>query len=203
MKHKSNHKPHKAKKHHKKGGKRKGLSGVAAVKQAAKKGMTEMATPAGVLVGLVAASVASNLLDKVKYLETDPAVTTFQAKSLLKPLILAGAGTGLILVTHKKSGAMAKLAYGAGFGLVGGGVFVGAKVVLKKSLVSGLGAPEEGKAALEATYYRNQAEDMAKMIEAGKFKPELPALKGHEGEDRLNGENVMTDMDWQNSDVIL
>lgn len=212
MKHKSNHKPHTAKKHHKKGAKRKGLSGVAKVKAASKKGMAEMATPAGVLVGLVAASVASNLMDKVPFLAPDATKEGFQVKSIIKPLALAAIGAGTAYMTHGKSGGASKFANGVGYGLVGGAVFITGKVVLKKSLVSGLGSADDGTAKLEATYYKERAEDMAKMLEKAKFTPELPAIEGAPVEEHVEspelhgGENVYNpsqDLDVESMDTVV
>ncbi len=168
MKHKST-KPHKSGAKKKKGG----LKGAEKLK-AAKKGVAEqIAKPSGVLVGLVAASLASNLLDKIPFL-APPAVDdgTFSIKKIVKPIILVAAGTATAIFTHKKTGAAMQFVNGLGYGIAGGGLLSGVKAVTGKSLVSGLGAVD-GKAALEANYYKEQANDMAKMLEEKKFNPEL------------------------------
>lgn len=175
----------KSTKPHKKGAKKRkaGLKGAAKLK-AATKGLTEqIAKPSGVLVGLVVSSVANNLLEKVPFLQglgegETPAADgeKFNAKKLIKPLILAVVGAGTVALTHKKAGAAMQFANGLGYGIIGGGALSAVKAVTGKSLVSGLGdaGVELEKKALEANYYKHQALDMAKMIAEKQFTPELP-----------------------------
>lgn len=173
MSKKKSTKPHKAgAKKRKKGG----LKGAAKLK-AATKGMAEqIAKPAGVLAGLVLSSVGSKILDKVPFLA--PSATDdgkMSIKKFAKPAILLVAGGTIAFLTNKKPGAAMQFANGVGYGIAGGGVLSAVKVVTGKSLVAGLGEPSNEKAALEATYYKEQASDMAKMLEEQKFQPQLNA----------------------------
>ena len=146
--------------------------------KAAKKGLTEqIAKPAGVLGGLVAASIAINLMEKIPFLQTpeDDGTGKFSIKKIVKPLILVGIGATAVVFTRKKTGVVMQFANGLGYGVAGGGLIAGVKAVTGKSLVGGLGTvgASNGKAVLEANYYKHQAHDMAKMLEENKFNPNL------------------------------
>ncbi len=190
----------KSTKPHKSGKKKKGgLTGAAKLKAATKGAAGQMAKPAGVLAGLVLASVASNLLDKVPFLQApaDDGTGKFNIKKIAKPAILVVIGTATAVLTNKKTGVVMQFANGVGYGIAGGGVLSGVKAVTGKSLVSGLGDAGNGKAVLEANYYKEQANDMAKMLEEKKFIPRLPS-----GTDGLGKEWGST-MDAEKSDLIL
>ncbi|GEM_PF-4017442 len=166
----------KSTKPHKEGPKKKkaGLKGAEKLK-AAKKGLTEsIAKPSGVLVGLVLGSVASNLLDKIPFLQA-PAEDDgkFSVKKIVKPLILVAVGTATVVLTNKKTGAAMQFVSGLGFGIAGGGVLSGIKAVTGKSLTSGLGEAGANRKVLEATYYKEQLNDMAKQLEEKKFESNL------------------------------
>lgn len=154
-----------------------GLKGAEKLK-AAKKGLTEqIAKPSGVLGGLVAASIAINLMEKIPFLKTpeDDGSGKFSIKKVVKPLILIAVGGAAVALTHKKTGVAMQFANGLGYGVAGGGLIAGVKAVTGKSLVSGLGTvgASNSKAVLEANYYKHQANDMAKMLEENKFNPNL------------------------------
>lgn len=202
MKTKKSTKPRKA------GSKRKkaGLKGAAKLKTA-KKGLTEsIAKPSGVLVGLVLGSVASNLLDKIPFLappaaeeETVEGPGKFSVKKIIKPLILIGIGSATVLLTNKKAGAAMQFATGLGFGIAGGGVLSAVKAVTGKSLTSGLGEVGANRRALEATYLKEQVNDMAKMLEEKKFESNLE----DSGEDVGRPEEWGSTMDAENSGMIM
>ena len=168
-------KPHKAKS--KKG---KGLKGAGAEKlKAAKKGMgEEVAKPIGFIVGLAGASFVGNLIDKVPFLAPKEGEEPGMLKKLAKPVLLAGVGAVGVYLTHGKKEAGLQFANGVSWGFVGGGAFSGVKVFLKKDPFGGLGkSPVENKVALEAKYYKDQAAEMAKLLESNKFTPELPKIE--------------------------
>lgn len=170
MKAKKSTKPRKsgAKKH------KKGLRGAEKLKSAAKGMAEQIAKPAGVLVGLVVASVGSTLLDKVPFLA--PAATDdgkLSIKKLAKPLIMVALGGTTVALTYKKTGAAMQFVNGLGYGIAGGGVLSGVKVVTGKSLTEGLGDAGNDKAVLVANYFKSQAEDLAKMLEEKNFTPQL------------------------------
>ena len=196
MAHKKSTKPHKKGSKKKKGS----LKGTAALK-ASKKGVIDsLAKPSGVLVGFVLGSVASNLLEKVPFLAT-PAEDDgkFSIKKTIKPVILLGVGSATAILTHKKSGAAMQFVSGIGFGLAGAGVVSGVKAVTGKSLVSGLGEPGANAKALEATYYKEQANDLAKQLEEGKFRPNLD----EEGTDGVGKTEWGTTMNADESGMVM
>lgn len=199
-------KPKKSTKPRKAGSKKKkaGLKGAAKLK-AATKGLTEsIAKPSGVLVGLVLGSVASNLLDKIPFL-APPAEGTeddgkFNVKKIVKPLILLVVGAGTVVLTHSKKGAAMQFVNGLGYGVAGGGVLSGIKAVTGKSLTSGLGEAGANRKVLEATYLKEQLNDMAKQLEEHKFESNL--------EDKANTDSVGrtdwgTQMIAENSDMVM
>lgn len=199
MKTKESTKPRKA------GSKKKkaGLKGAAKLK-AATKGLTEssIAKPSGVLVGLVLGSVASNLLDKIPFL-APPAEGTeddgkFKVKKIVKPLILLAVGAGTVVLTHNKKDAAMQFANGLGFGIAGGGVLSGIKAVTGKSLTSGLGEAGANRKVLEATYYKEQLNDMAKQLEERNFEPNL-----EENTDDVGRTDWGTSMIAENSDMVM
>ena len=172
-------KPHTAKKHHhKKGGKKGGLKGTEELKKAKKGSMQAMAKPFGTIAGLFLSSLAGNGIDKIKFLAPDPAVTTFQVKSIIKPAMLLLAGAGTVFGTHGKNTPTMEFVNGLGWGFITGGTFNVVKVVLKKDPFSGLGKSDEAlQAANDSEYYKQQMNEMAKVLEQNKFKVELPRLQ--------------------------
>lgn len=183
-----------------------GLKGAEKLK-AAKKGLTEqIAKPSGVLGGLVAASIAINLMEKIPFLQTpaDDGTGKFSIKKIVKPLILVAVGGTAVALTHKKNGVAMQFANGLGYGVAGGGLIAGVKAVTGKSLVDGLGSvgASNSKAVLEANYYKHQAHDMAKMLEENKFNPNLNSAERHidyqmKGtEEKKSAEEMGSPKDW-------
>ncbi|OFY84132.1 MAG: hypothetical protein A3F72_19835 [Bacteroidetes bacterium RIFCSPLOWO2_12_FULL_35_15] len=177
-----------------------GLKGAEKLK-AAKKGLTEqIAKPSGVLGGLVAASIAINLMEKIPFLQTpeDDGTGKFSIKKIVKPIILVAVGATAVAFTHKKTGIAMQFANGLGYGVAGGGLIAGVKAVTGKSLVDGLGRVDmrNGRAVLEANYYKHQAHDMAKMLEENKFNPNLNSAERHieyqpKSREEMNGSEEM------------
>jgi len=191
--------PHKAKS--KKG---KGLKGAGAEKlKAAKKGMgEEVAKPIGFIVGLAGASFVGNLIDKVPFLVPKEGAEKTIVQKLAKPIALAAVGGVTVYLTHGKKETAQQFANGAGWGFVAGGTFSGAKAFMKSDPFKGLGqSPSENKAALEAKYYKEQAADMAKLLEQNKFQPELPAAS--EAANGMAGENVPSELKYENTSTIV
>lgn len=174
-------KPHTAKKTSKKKG-TKGLKGVAKV-AAAKKGMGEVAKPFGIIIGLAASSLAGHGIDKIKFLAPDPTNEGFQVKSLVKPALLLLAGAGTVYGTHGKPTPTMQFVNGLGWGFITGGTFNIVKVVLKKDPFGGLGKSE----TTDSQYYKEQMNEMAKVLEANKFKVELPKLSSGEANEEMKG----------------
>ena len=183
-----------------------GLKGAEKLK-AAKKGLTEqIAKPSGVLGGLVAASIAINLMEKIPFLQTpaDDGTGKFSIKKVVKPLILVAVGGTAVALTRKKTGVAMQFVNGLGYGVAGGGLIAGVKAVTGKSLVDGLGnvGASNGKAVLEANYYKHQAHDMAKMLEENKFNPNLNSADRHidyqmkGAEERKSAEEMGSPKDW-------
>lgn len=197
----------KATKPHKAGKKETAVLKGAEQLKAAKKGLTgQIAKPSGVLVGLVVSSVASNLMDKIPFLKTSEEDDgKFSVKKIIKPLILVAVGTTTAIVTRKKTGVVMEFVNGLGYGVAGGGLLSGVKAATGKSLVSGLGNAGMGKSVLEASYYKHQANDMAKMLAEKKFTPNLPSSerqienqpKGTE--DKEGAEEMSSPKDWGDS----
>lgn len=197
-------KPHKTGKKSKKKGKKKGLG--AAKMAALKKGMGANVTkPIGVIVGLVAASGAGYLLDKVAILQPDPAKEGFQVKSLIKPVALLAIGATGVVLTHKKSAtAGGAFLNGMSWGFAAGGALSGVKTFLKKDPFAGLGKDSNtSKAQIEANYYKNEAADLAKLLEQNKFKAELPELPGAEMNGMGNANRFGSEFDFANNGAIL
>ncbi|MCE9537712.1 MAG: hypothetical protein K8R85_00620 [Bacteroidetes bacterium] len=175
-------KPHTDKKKPKKGSK--GLKGVAKV-AAAKKGMGEVVKPFGIIIGLAASSLAGHGIDKIKFLEPDPTNEGFQVKSLVKPALLLLAGAGTVFGTHGKPTPAMQFVNGLGWGFITGGTFNVVKVVLKKDPFGGLGKSETTET--DADYYKEQMNEMAKVLEQNKFKVELPKLSSAEESEEMKG----------------
>lgn len=177
-------KPHKTGKSKSK--KKKSKKGLGAAKMAAVKGMgAKVAKPIGAILGLVGASAIGWGLDKIPFLAPDEAATGFQVKKLVKPLVLIAIGGTGVALTHKKSGAGADLANGFSWGVVAGGVFTGVKSFTGKDVFMGLGKdPSAEKANLQVEYFKDKADDMAKILEKSRFQIELPEGQAQE---QMNG----------------
>lgn len=158
-----------------KGGK-KGLSGASKVEAAKKKsGESGMVKPLGVIAGLAVASGVGYVLDKVPFLQPDEEAEGFQVKSVIKPAALLAAGGAGIFLTHNKTGNAMAFANGVAWGVAGGGLFSGAKAVLKMDVFKGLGEdPAVKTKELTAEYYKDKAEDMAKLLEKSQHEINLP-----------------------------
>lgn len=188
--------PHKTKKHKK--GAKKGLKGVAKV-AAAKKGLGEVAKPFGIILGLAASSLAGHGIDKIKFLAPDPTNEKFQVKSLVKPAILLLAGAGTVYGTHGKATPTMQFVNGLGWGFITGGTFNVVKVVLKKDPFGGLGVTEQS----DANYYKEQMNEMAKVLEQNKFKVELPKLNPGSQEEMKGITSLEREAEMRDTSMIL
>lgn len=198
-------KPHKTKKSKSKKKSKKGLSGAA--KMAAVKGMgAKVAKPAGAILGLVAASGLGWAMDKVPFLVVDPAETGAKAtiKKLIKPFALVAIGGTTVFLTHKKTGPAMDFVNGLGWGIAGGGVFSGVKALTGKDVFTGLGRDASAqKASLQVQYFKDKADDMAKLLEKSRYDVEIPEYsKGNEG--AMNGgEGVKSEMNLLTMDTLV
>jgi hypothetical protein len=189
-------KPHKAKKRKK--GAAQSLKGVAKLAKA-KKGMEDVAKPFGIMLGLAAASLAGNGIDKIKFLAPDATNPKFQVKSLAKPALLLLAGAATVYGTHGKKTPSMEFVNGLGWGFVTGGTFNVAQVVLKKNPFAGLGASEE----TDSKYYKDQLNEMAKVLELNKFKVDLPALTEGKSESVTGVPSLEREIEMRNTNLIL
>jgi hypothetical protein len=94
----------------------------------------EAANPGMYFAGLLLSAFAGKAIDKVLPVAANPE-GKFQVKAIIKPLVLAAAGTGVAIVGKKKE----HLRY-LGYGIATGGVVCGVKVILKKDPFGGLGS---------------------------------------------------------------
>lgn len=97
----------------------------------AKAVLEELKTPGLIILGMVGGNMAGKLIDKA--LPIDETVTTFQAKSLVKPIVQITAGIGGAIFLKDKN---LKLIAG---GVAASGIASTVKVFLKKDILSGLG----------------------------------------------------------------
>ncbi|HEY0029149.1 MAG TPA: hypothetical protein VGC65_00210 [Bacteroidia bacterium] len=197
-------KPHKTKKSKSK--KSKSKKGLGATKMDAVKGMgAKVAKPVGAILGLVGASVIGWGLDKIPFLAPDPTTgeRSLVAK-VVKPLVLVGAGGAAVVLTHKKSGAGADLANGLGWGLVGGGVFAGVKAFTGTDVFTGLGQdPSAAKANLQVQYFKDKADDMAKILEKSRYEVEVPEYSSDDSSAINGGEGVKSEMNLLSMDTLV
>ncbi len=92
---------------------------------------------------------------------------------------------------------------GLSWGIAGGGAFSGVKSVLKVDLFKGLGAdPNAQKQALTVDYYKDRAEDMAKLLEKSRHEINLPEVEGEKVLELQGGENVTSEMEFDENNVM-
>ncbi len=169
--------PHKRRKKKSK----KGLHGAgeAKGKSGAKKNTgLELSKPLLVVGGLLAGNMIGKGIDKFIAVPAD--ATGFQIKALVKPIVQAGLGVGIILIARegtqdKDSIKTAKaLARTLGYGVTGAGIISGVKLV-KSDLFEGLGNDEVlGAKPVEAKYYREAKNEIMQMLQDNSFRPALP-----------------------------
>jgi hypothetical protein len=199
------HKKKHGKSKHRKGGKKRHRhSMLGSIKKAgAAIGSPEGTTASNALAalaGFAAANFGGRMLDKITLITPGPDETGVVAtlKRLVKPVLLLGGG---LAAAHygKKNAFVKHLGYGV---MIGGGVSL-VKAFTKAPIFDG-GLGNTG--AIEAKYYEDAKEQIAKMLSGVNFNPELPALNenksielGGLGEAR----NGMSLLDFQNMDSIV
>lgn len=169
--------PHKRRKKKSK----KGLHGAEETKgkSAAKKNTgLELSKPLLVVGGLLAGNLIGKGIDKFIAVPAD--ATGFQIKTLVKPLVQAGLGVGIILVAREgtqdkdSTKTIKALARSLGYGVAGSGIISGVKLV-KSDLFEGLGNDEVlGAKPVEAKYYREAKNEIMQMLQDNSFRPALP-----------------------------
>lgn len=201
----SHHKRHKKKKS------KKGLHGTgeAKGKPGAKKTGTglELSKPLLVVGGLLAGNLIGKGIDKFIAVPAD--ATGFQIKALVKPLVQAGLGVGVILLAREgtqdkdSTKTIKALARSLGYGVAGAGVISGVKLV-KSDLFSGLGNDDSqvlGAKPIEAKYYREAKNEIMQMLQDNSFKPALPEANTsgiaatYEEESEMSGLDMSNDSD--------
>jgi hypothetical protein len=159
---------------------KKGLNGLEARKLITKPSGIglELSKPLLIVGGLLAGNLIGKGIDKVIAIPED--ATGFQIKALVKPLVQAGLGVGVILIAKdqgKDTGSkktMKTLIRNLGYGITGTGVISGIKI-FKKDLFDGLGNDEIlGDVPVEAKYYREAKDDIMQMLQDNSFRPALP-----------------------------
>jgi hypothetical protein len=172
-----NYSPHKRRKKKKS---KKGLHGTETKGKTGAKTNTglELSKPLLVVGGLLAGNLIGKGIDKFIAVPAD--ATGFQIKSLVKPLVQAGLGVGIILLaregTQDKDSAknIKALARSLGYGVAGAGIISGVKLV-KNDLFNGLGNDEVlGAKPIEAKYYREAKNEIMQMLQDNSFRPALP-----------------------------
>lgn len=179
---------------------RKGLHGLEARKLATKSSGIgqELSKPLLIVGGLLAGNLIGKGIDKFVTVPED--ATGFQIKALVKPLVQAGLGVGVILIAkeHDKDvgskKTMKALARNLGYGITSTGLISGFKI-FNKDLFNGLGNDEIlGDAPIEAKYYREAKDDIMQMLQDNSFRPALPeagtAGVGATYDDNLLGLNL-------------
>jgi len=141
------------------------------------KSLAHVINPVAIVAGHFSASALGGLLDKVPFLQPDPAKTGFQIKSLAKPLALFGLGTLIIWGSQKikDTGDHSNLkgfATNFGYGFFTAGTVCTVKVIFKKDLNYGLG--NAGAPATDTTYYRETQEEINRMLAENSFRYDLP-----------------------------
>ncbi|MFY9310077.1 MAG: hypothetical protein WAQ28_13610 [Bacteroidia bacterium] len=172
-----NYGPHKRRKKKKS---KKGLHGTETKEKTGAKTNTglELSKPLLVVGGLLAGNLIGKGIDKFIAVPAD--ATGFQIKALVKPLVQAGLGVGIILLaregTQDKDSAknIKALARSLGYGVAGAGIISGVKLV-KNDLFNGLGNDEVlGAKPIEAKYYREAKNEIMQMLQDNSFRPALP-----------------------------
>lgn len=187
--------PHKRRKKKSK----KGLHGTKEVKgKSAVKHNTglELSKPLIVVGGLLAGNLIGKGIDKFIAVPAD--ATGFQIKALVKPLVQAGFGVGIILLAREGSEdknsmkTIKTLARTLGYGVAGAGIISGVKLV-KSDLFEGLGNDEIlGAKPVEAKYYREAKNEIMQMLQDNSFRPALTtAVNGGNKESEMSGLNIL------------
>ena len=124
--------------------------------------MEELKSLASFGSGVIAGSLGGKLIDKA--LKVDASDTTFNAKSLVRPVVLLGAGATGALMLEDKHIKMFSTGVGAS------GLLSGVKVILKKDVLNGLadfsGLGEPTKVFREPV-----------TLSIERYNPDLPALE--------------------------
>ncbi|MBA3705985.1 MAG: hypothetical protein H0W84_08835 [Bacteroidetes bacterium] len=172
--------------HHKRRKKKKSKKGLhgtgeAKGKPGAKKNTgLELSKPLLIVGGLLAGNLIGKGIDKFIAVPAD--ATGFQIKALVKPLVQAGLGVGIILLAREgtqdkdSTKTIKALARSLGYGVAGAGVISGVKLV-KSDLFDGLGNDDSqvlGAKPIEAKYYREAKNEIMQMLQDNSFRPALP-----------------------------
>lgn len=157
---------------------KKGLHGTDDAKGKTKKGTgRELAKPFVVVGGLLLGNFIGKGIDKFIPVSAD-AEGMAKMKKAVKPLVQAGLGVGVILLSREKSQdkesvkTIKEFARSLGYGVAGSGVISTVKLI-KADLFEGLGDTGDSK-PIEAKYYREAKDEIMKMLQDNSFKPALP-----------------------------
>ena len=131
----------------------------------AKTVLEELKTPGLIILGMVGGNYAGKLIDKV--VKIDETATGFQAKSLVKPIVLITAGVGGAILLKDKN---MKLVAG---GVAASGIASTVKVFLKKDILNGFG--DFNITDPVKNVFREPLN-----LAIAPYNPELPALQGKE-----------------------
>ena len=169
-------------KHKGKGKSAKGLHGTEAAKGSpgAKKSTgKELSKPLFVVGGLLLGNFIGRGIDKFIPVSADEEGMVAKMKSAVKPLVQAGLGVGVILLSKEKAQdkqsvkTIKELVRSLGYGVAGSGVITTVKLI-NKDLFAGLGDAGDGSRPIEAKFYREAKDEIMKMLQDNSFRPALP-----------------------------
>ncbi len=152
----------------------KGLSGAESGSSTA----VELTKPLLVVGGLLVGNLTGKLIDKFIPINADEKGVMKIVKTAIKPLVQAGLGVGVILLSREKGNeeqgakTIKAIARSLGYGVAGSGVISTVKLV-KADLFAGLGDNGDTK-PIEAKYYTEAKDEIMKMLQDNSFKPALP-----------------------------
>ena len=147
----------------------------------------ELKVPALIMAGIMGGNLAGKLIDR--FVPIDETAEGFQAKSLIKPVALIGAGVaGAILVKNPTVKLIST-------GVVISGISSGVKTVLKKDVLSGLG--DSGDSVRSA-----RREPLNLSIEA--YRPDLPKLPEYAASQPADPDldGIAGDEDFQEAEIL-
>ena len=161
-------------------GKGKGKKGLHGAGAKGRSTAAELSKPLLVVGGLLVGNLAGRAIDKFIPVNTDEKGVMKIVKTAVKPLVQAGLGVGVILLSREKDkdkeGAktIKAIPRSLGYGIAGSGVISAVKLV-NKNLFAGLGDPSDPDTKpIEAKYYREAKDEIMKMLQDNSFRPALP-----------------------------
>lgn len=162
---------------------KKGLSGTEETQgNSNKKSLaTELSKPLFVVGGLLVGNLIGKGIDKMVTVSTD--ATKFEIKSIIKPIVQAGMGVGIIMLARDKGKetkgiqTIKEVARSLGYGVAGSGVISTVKLI-NKDLFAGLGNPSDpSERPIEAKYYREAKDEIMQLLQDNSFRPALPEAR--------------------------